>query len=189
MSAQASRSPGPAEGRSPGDRLYKRDFWATENARFTTPHFRMRKVARIAGRIARGQERCDLLDVGCGPTGTLATLLPRNVRYHGIDIAIQQPAVNLVEADILASPITFHDQKFDVIVAQGVFEYLGQFQSQKLAEIADLLKDDGKFIVTYQNFDHRKKEIYWPFSNVQPPAEFRADLSRHFRVERVFAGS
>ena len=144
----------------------------------------MRKVARTIRRVTRGRQ-CDLLDVGCGPA-TLAQLMPAGVRYHGIDIAIQEPAPNLIETDIIEAPIAFGGKTFDVIVAQGMFEYVGRFQSRKFAEIASLLNDGGKFIVTYQNFAHRHKEIYWPYSNVCLPGDFRADLSRFFAVERSF---
>jgi cyclopropane fatty-acyl-phospholipid synthase-like methyltransferase len=166
---------------------YKRDFWAVENRDYEVPHFRMRKLAREVRRIAHGRE-CDLLDIGCGP-GSLESLLPPEVHYHGIDIAISPPAPNLLEMDILAAPISFLGKTFDVIVAQGLFEYLGAFQSQKLAEIAGLMNPDGTFIVTYQNFAHRKKHIYEPYSNVQQPEEFRADLNRYFEVNRRYPGA
>jgi SAM-dependent methyltransferase len=165
-------------------RYYKRDFWAGESDKYVQPHFRMRKVARQVRRATRGRE-CDLLDVGCGPA-TLASLMPPGVHYHGIDIAIPQPAPNLIEMDITEEPISFRGKKFDVVVAQGLFEYVGEFQLQKFAEIADLLNDDGKFILTYQNFAHRKRDIYWPYSNVRLPTDFREDLSRFFKIERSF---
>jgi cyclopropane fatty-acyl-phospholipid synthase-like methyltransferase len=168
-------------------RYYKRDFWADENLKYAEPHFRMRKVAREVRRVTRGRE-CDLLDVGCGPAA-LAVLMPAGVHYHGIDIAIPGPAPNLIEMDILEEPVSFRGKKFDVVVAQGLFEYAGEFQSQKFAEIASLLHDDGKFILTYQNFAHRKREIYWPYSNVRLPGDFREDLSRFFKIERSFPGS
>lgn len=168
-------------------RYYKRDFWAVENLKYVEPHFRMRKVAREVRRVTRGRE-CDLLDVGCGP-GSLASLMPPGVHYHGIDIAIPEPAPNLVEMDIIEEPVSFRGKKFDVVVAQGLFEYVGKFQSQKFAEIAGLLNDGGKFILTYQNFAHRKREIYWPYSNVLLPDDFRKDLGRFFRIERSFPTS
>ena len=168
-------------------RYYKRDTWAIENLKHAEPHFRLRKVARVVDRIADGRP-CDLLDVGCGPAA-LARLMPPAVRYHGIDIAIHEPARNLMELDILENPISFGGKKFDVIVAQGLFEYVGTLQSQKLAEITGLLKAGGKFIVTYQNFTHRKPEIYRLYSNVQQPGDFRADLSRFFTIDRCFAVS
>src|SRR5579863_1853040 len=158
---------------------YKRDFWGAENLKYAEPHFRLRKVARTISRLTEGKQ-CDLLDLGCGPAA-LAHLLPANVHYHGIDIAIQHPAPNLVEMDILAQPISFRGQKFDVITAQGLFEYVGEYQERKLSEIADLLRDDGKFVVTYQNFAHRKHSIYRPYSNVQLPEDFRADLNNFFK--------
>ena len=168
-------------------RYYKRDLWEVENLKHAELHFRLRKVARVVNQVTRGRA-FDLLDVGCGPAA-LARLMPPGVRYHGIDIAIHDPASNLIEADILEKPISFCGKKFDVIVAQGLFEYVGTLQSQKLAEITELLKEGGKFIVTYQNFTHRKPEIYWLYSNVQPPGDFRADLSRFFTIERCFAVS
>jgi SAM-dependent methyltransferase len=165
-------------------RLYKRDFWRTENLKYARPHFRMRKVARVIRGLARGRE-WDLLDVGCGPA-TLGGLLPPNVRYHGIDIAISQPADNLVEQDILEKPIAFKGMRFDVVVAQGLFEYVGEHTAEKFGDIAGLLASDGRFVVTYQNFGHRDREICWPYGNVQQPAEFRSNLTRFFRIERSF---
>jgi cyclopropane fatty-acyl-phospholipid synthase-like methyltransferase len=178
-----------AKGRNGRDRkvtYYKHDFWKTENMKYADVHFRMTKVAWVIRRLAAGRD-CDLLDLGCGP-GTLGRLMPGNVRYHGIDIAIQEPASNLIEMDLLQSPISFHGKRFDLVVAQGLFEYFGDFQVQKFAEISSLMKPDGKFLVTYMNFAHRKKEVYWPYSNVQQPEDFRRDLERFFVVERSFPG-
>lgn len=166
---------------------YKRDFWGVENLKYSEPHYRMRKVSRVIRDVARGRE-CDLLDVGCGPA-TLRHLMPANVHYHGIDIAIPEPAPNLIEMDIIESPIGFRDMRFDIVVAQGMFEYVGEFQSQKFTEIVGLLKPGGKFVLTYQNFAHREKEIYWPYSNVQQPVDFRRELSRFFAIEKAFPGS
>lgn len=166
---------------------YKRDFWIEENLKHSVPHYRLQKVARIANELAGGRE-CDLLDVGCGPA-TLQHLLTGNIRYFGIDIAIHEPAPNLSETDFLEAPIGFGGRQFDIVVAQGVFEYIGEFQDQKLAEIAGLLGQAGTFIVTYTNFDHRNKHLFEAFSNIQPPGEFRQSLARHFRVDRFFPSS
>ncbi|HEV2326197.1 MAG TPA: methyltransferase domain-containing protein [Terracidiphilus sp.] len=169
------------------EKYYKEEFWATENMHYAQPHFRLEKAARIVNRLARGR-RCDLLDVGCGPA-TLARLLDRNISYHGIDIAIHQPAPNLRQYDFLEERIQFNDLKFDIIVAQGVFEYVGRFQDVKLAEIARLLKPDGIFLASYVNFDHLRKSLYEPYSNVQSFGEFRGSLARAFRIERYFPTS
>ena len=59
-------------------------------------------------------------------------LLPANIRYYGIDIAIHNPAPNLMEADLVESEIAFGDKRFDLISALGVFEYVGQSQSRKV---------------------------------------------------------
>ncbi len=111
--------------------------------------------------MAQGKER-DLLDVGCGPA-VLMNLLEKNIHYYGIDIAVHEPAPNLLEADFLEVPIKFGDKQFDIVLAQGVFEYVGEFQSRKFAEISELLRQDGVFIVSYTNFGHRRTQIYAPF--------------------------
>jgi SAM-dependent methyltransferase len=165
-------------------RYYKRDFWSNENLKFTHPHFRLRKSARLINKITRGGE-CDLLDVGCGPA-TLAKLLDGNIRYYGIDIAIHEPAPNLIEADFTETPIEFGGKQFDIVLAQGVFEYVGELQTEKFAEIGALLRPGGKFICSYMNFGHFKKEAYWAFSNIQPVPAFRESLSAYFEVVRSF---
>jgi SAM-dependent methyltransferase len=169
-------------------KYYKRDFWGQENLKFSQPHFRLEKAARLLTKLAAGRE-CDLLDLGCGPAA-LAPLVSPNVHYYGIDIAIQEPAPNLLEADLLASPIRFGDRRFDLVLAQGVFEYLGDHQAEKFAEIAQLLKDeDSTFVVSYVNFGHRDREIYWPYSNIQAMDDFKASLAEHFTIRRQFATS
>jgi SAM-dependent methyltransferase len=161
---------------------YKRDFWSKENLKFSQPHYRLEKSARIINRLARGRE-CTLLDVGCGPA-TLMGLISPNIQYHGIDIAIHDPAPNLIEADFLETPIRFGDKRFDIIVAQGVFEYTADLQSQKFAEIARLLNGNGTFIASYWNFDHRSKQISRPFSNVRSVDDFREGLADYFNIDR-----
>ena len=167
--------------------LYKKEFWSEENRRYSRPHYRLEKAARIINRLAGGGER-DLLDVGCGPA-TVHSFLQPNIHYYGIDIAIHDPAPNLLEADLMETPIGFGSRKFDIILAQGFFEYAGEHQSEKFAEIAKILNPTGVFLVSYVNFDHRKHSIYWPYSNVQPLGEFRRSLERVFKVRRSFPTS
>jgi SAM-dependent methyltransferase len=177
----------PKEGAGNTARYCQRDFWSKENLKFSQPHYRLQKAVRIINRVAQGNE-CTLLDVGCGPA-TLMRLLPSNIQYYGIDMAIHDPAPNLIEADLLKTPIRFADKRFDIIIAQGVFEYMGDFQSQKFAEIASILNDNGTFIVSYWNYGHRNTKIYWAHSNVQAIEDFRGDLARHFNVDRFFPAS
>jgi SAM-dependent methyltransferase len=166
---------------------HKRDFWIKENLHYATPHYRLEKAARIVNRLSEGR-KCDLLDVGCGPAA-LMHLLGTNVHYYGVDIAIHSPAPNLLQADFLESPIRFGDRKFDIIVAQGVFEYAGRFQADKFREIARLLNRGGTFLLSYVNFDHRDPVIYAPYNNVQSFDDFRGCLARFFRVDRFFPTS
>jgi SAM-dependent methyltransferase len=168
-------------------RYYKKDFWSKENLKYSQPHYRLQKSARIIEKLTRGKDQA-LLDVGCGPAA-LMRLLPPNIRYYGIDISIPAPAPNLIETDFVENRIAFDDLRFDIIMAQGVFEYIGNFQSQKFAEIAGLLKEHGTFIVSYVNFGHRDKSIYWPYNNVQPFEDFRKDLGRYFNIDGFFPTS
>jgi SAM-dependent methyltransferase len=170
-----------------GNTLYKKDFWSKENLKYSRPHYRLEKSARIINGLTRGK-KCALLDVGCGPA-TLASLLRPNIQYYGIDIAIHDPAPNLIEADFIETPIQFDGKRFDIVLAQGVFEYMGNAQAQKFTEIAKLLRDGGIFIVSYVNFDHRNRSIYWPYSNVQSLNDFRQSLARHFDIHRLFPTS
>ncbi|HEY9715454.1 MAG TPA: class I SAM-dependent methyltransferase [Chroococcales cyanobacterium] len=169
------------------EKFYKRDFWAEENLRYSKPHFRLAKAARIVNGIARGR-KCELLDVGCGPAA-LASVIDRNIDYYGIDIAIHKPAPNLLQADFVAEPIQFGGRRFDIIVAQGVFEYVGAFQAEKFKEIARLLKPEGKFVASYVNFDHINRFIYEPYSNVQALGSFRESLRGVFHIDRCFPTS
>jgi SAM-dependent methyltransferase len=169
------------------EEYHKRDLWIKENLNYAEPHFRLEKAARIINGIA-GDKRCDFLDVGCGPA-TLMPLLQENIAYHGIDIAIHRPAGNLIQTDFLESPIGFGDKTFDIILAQGVFEYVGSFQAQKFCEIRGLLNKGGTFIVSYVNFNHIDRHVYSLYNNVQSLEEFYKALSRVFHVDRFFPTS
>jgi SAM-dependent methyltransferase len=181
------KATGPGESAGRMARYYKKDFWSTENLKYARPHHRLEKSGRVINRIAGGMPST-LLDIGCGPA-TLQRLLTPNIQYFGIDISIPDPAPNLLEYDFLEAPIGFHGKRFDMVVAQGVFEYVGDFQEQKLEEIAGLLKGSGVFITSYVNFGHRKTDIYWPYSNVQSFDDFYGSLARHFNVKRFFPTS
>ena len=166
---------------------YQREFWSEANLVFSQPHYRLEKCARIIRKLAQGRP-CSLLDVGCGPAA-LRRLLPPNIEYYGMDLAIHDQGANLIEADLLKSPIRFAGRKFNIVLAQGFFEYMADAQSQKFAEIADILDRDGKFIVSYWNYAHRNTQIYFAHSNVRPVAAFREDLARYFNIDRSFPAS
>jgi SAM-dependent methyltransferase len=188
MSGLAKSDAIPTEaGAGRSSQYYKRDVWSEENLKFDEPWYRLEKSTRLITKLARGKE-CSLLDIGCGPA-TMGRMLPPNIKYYGIDIAIHHPAPNLIEADLVEAPIRFRDERFDIVIAQGVFEYLGEFQSQKFAEISQVLNETGTFIVTYTNFGHRKPRIYGLFSNVQPISAFRDNLAQFFKIEKSFPAS
>lgn len=171
------------------DNFNSKDFWLGENLRYAKTYFRLEKCVRIVNALAQGKT-CDLLDVGCGPA-TLARLLQRNITYYGIDIAIHTPAPSLREFDFTQNKIAFDDKRFDIVVAAGVFEYLGNLENQKFSEIASLLNKDGKFVVTYTNFHHMNDRLidHSIYNNIQPIQAFKRDLESYFRVERWFPSS
>jgi SAM-dependent methyltransferase len=171
----------------PHDNYRKRNFWSTENLNYAKPHFRLEKAARIVNKIAR-RRPFELLDVGCGPA-TLSKFLRPNIDYYGIDMAIHTPAPNFIEVDFVENRIRFGSKKFDIVVAQGVFEYVGTHQAEKFAEIKDLLKENGVFLASYVNFDHLRRNIYPMYNNIQTPEQFHRSLKRFFTVDRFFPTS
>jgi len=167
--------------------LYKYDYWIKQNQKHIPAHYRLRKSANIINAMA-GRKEQELLDVGCGPA-TLMRLLRSNIHYYGIDIAIQSPAPNLIQSDVVEEPIRFEDKSFDIVTALGVFEYVSSRQDDKLGEIAELLGERGRFVVTYTNFGHRDRRMFEAFSNVQPLDNFRRNLAHHFVIDKCFPTS
>jgi SAM-dependent methyltransferase len=166
---------------------YNRDFWSKENLKYVEPHFRLEKASHLVNGIARGGT-CDLLDVGCGPA-TLRRLLDKNITYYGIDIAIHDRVPYLIQTDFLQNSVAFEDKRFDIVVAQGVFEYAGALQAKKFAEIRDVLTKKGKFLLSYVNFDHLNIERYHVYNNMQPFDDFQQSLSQFFTIERIIPTS
>lgn len=163
---------------------FKKEFWTTENQRYSEPHFRLQKLAGIVNRFARGRP-CDLLDVGCGPAA-LSRLLEANVRYHGLDIALQSSAPNLRELDFLEHRIDWNGARFDIVVASGLFEYMGHSQEIKLGEIHQILNKDGMFVVSYINFEHIHRIVSPLYNNIQPVRSFKAGLKECFDVRASY---
>jgi len=167
---------------------WNREHWIASTDFYKRPYLRLEKCANIVNSLVETRE-IDLLDIGCGPA-TLVRYLRSNIRYHGIDIAIHKPAANLIEMDVTREPIMFRNKRFDLIVAAGLFEYLGTFQRPKLREIQDLLKEDGKFVVTFTNFAHVHPPLQEPaYNNTTSIQVFLDDLRTFFRVERHFPSS
>ncbi len=154
----AANDPAVSEGNGLATNLYDEEFWRTENLKFGQPWYRLEKSAPLITSLANGK-RCTLLDIGCGPA-TMMGMLPKTIEYFGIDIAIQNPAPNLREIDLVENPIAFDDNRFDIVIAQGVFEYFGAAQQQKFAEIAAILRPAGTFVVSYTKF-RASEEVYF----------------------------
>lgn len=168
------------------ENFLNRDFWIRWVPQ-NDSYFRISKCARLLQNIVQGR-RYDLLDVGCGPA-TLRTLLGSNVNYYGLDIAIHEPAPYLLETDFARNPISFEDKRFDIVVALGVFEFMGRYQDQKFVEISRILKRDGKFIMSYLNWGHFRGPVIPICNNVQPITELTKSLQRVFHLEKCFPAS
>jgi SAM-dependent methyltransferase len=166
------------------DKYQARSFWAQENLTYSRPNFRMRKCAALLNQMAGGR-RCDLLDIGCGPA-SLRSLLDPNVHYFGLDIALQTRAPYLRELDFASNPIAFGRKRFDVVVALGVFEYMGSREQEKFLEIRRLLKNGGRFVMSYLNFGHLRRVVLPIYNNVQSIADITRSLETSFRIERRF---
>jgi SAM-dependent methyltransferase len=165
----------------------KKDYWIVENRQYAVPSFRLCKCARMIDALANGKP-CTLLDVGCGPAA-LRALLPRNIDYYGIDIAIQASAEYLREVDFAAGPISYDGRRFDFVTGLGILEYMGTLQTRKFQEIAKLLKPDGKLIFSYINFGHLRLRIWPNYNNVQSIAAMKNSLRGIFQVEQCFPAS
>jgi cyclopropane fatty-acyl-phospholipid synthase-like methyltransferase len=164
-----------------------RDYWIVENAQYTEPSFRLKKCAAFINKMAGTRSR-SLLDVGCGPAA-LRPLLCQNIDYCGVDIAIHQPAPFLREVDIAKQPIAFDNRRFDFVTALGFLEYMGGKQSSKFLEIRKILKDDGKFILSYINFGHFRGRVWPNYNNVQSVEEMKKALNEYYHVDTYFPAS
>lgn len=164
-----------------------RDYWIVENAQYVEPSFRLKKCAAFINRMAATRPS-SLLDVGCGPAA-LRPLLRQNIDYCGIDIAIHQPVPFLREIDIAGQPIKFDDRRFDFVTALGFFEYMGGKQGSKFLEIRKILKDEGKFILSYINFGHVRGKVWPNYNNVQSVDEMTKALRAYYRVDKCFPAS
>jgi SAM-dependent methyltransferase len=164
-----------------------RDYWIVENALYAEPSFRLKKCASVINELA-GDRECTLLDVGCGPAA-LRPLLKPNVHYHGIDIAIHQNVPYLMECDIAKQTIAWENKRFDFVVALGFFEYMGHQQKLNFEEIRNILKDDGKFMISYINFRHFRRKVWPNYNNVQSFGEMKKGLEQVFHVDKTFPAS
>ena len=162
-------------------------WWQEENLKYSQPHYRLEKCARIVNLLSKGRE-CDLLDIGCGPA-TLSRLLHKNIHYFGIDLATHERSPNLMEMNLVENEISFQNRVFDLIVAQGFFEYVGGYQKKKFSEIERILKADGRFVATYMNFSHLNRRVYPMYNNVMPLNNFIRELASVFRIESCFPTS
>lgn len=113
---------------------------------------RIRKYASIVKNILN--ENDSLLDIGCY-TAELYDLLPKNIRYFGVDFdnkAIEiskSKGLNAVKLNLDNEEIAFKE-KFDVIIAAEILEHLAD-PARMMIQIKNLLKESGKVIISLPN--------------------------------------
>ncbi|HEY8192090.1 MAG TPA: methyltransferase domain-containing protein [Alphaproteobacteria bacterium] len=113
-------------------------------------------------RDAAGGKMGSVLDIGTG-TGSLATLFRDHaystgeaVKIAGVDLSLpmlkqgknKNAAGLLAQADITDKHLPFQDQKFDVVTASGVLDFVGSLDNLA-AEMARVAGNDGIVAVTY----------------------------------------
>jgi ubiquinone/menaquinone biosynthesis C-methylase UbiE len=114
-----------------------------------------------------------ILDAGMGPGRLVAELDWRGSIVTGIDSSEEMVArararlphleKRLIKAEVERLP--FDDSEFDAVVATGVLEYL-EDRSLGLAELARVLKPDGRLIVSIPN--HVSPYALWSHLVVYP---------------------
>ena len=146
----------------------------------------------------------ELLDAGMGPGRLLADLHRRGWDAHGVDASAAMVAAararlpdagdRLAQASIERLP--FEDERFDVVAATGVLEYVDDVPAA-VAELARVLRPGGRALISMPNpvapYVLWRQAIFYPAVRVVKAAlrmprparpKRRAPLGRR-RVERV----
>jgi ubiquinone/menaquinone biosynthesis C-methylase UbiE len=169
----------------------RRGLWV-----LNTPYRRLLSAAEItaADRV---------LDVGCGLASLLIALaerIPFQSPAIGIDVSeelIQQAAREVRRAGqedrikVLASPAThlpFADGAFDVVFSSHVIKHLDdRALGQAFAEIARVLKPDGRFLFWEFRKTPRSALLFWSArtTGLPPPFQLRTDAELQAALERA----
>lgn len=103
----------------------------------------------------------DVLDIGVGTGQTSKIFIDQEANVTGIDISEKMLAVakskfkfkKLIKHDIEQGLINlFPQEKFDIIVAVGILEFIEDIK-KTLGEMKQLLKKDGLIVFTYEIFE------------------------------------
>jgi len=122
------------------------------------PHIGLRMRASVIFRMLGGKRHGRVLDAGCGPGTYSLTLASNGFEVSGFDINKKKVSQAIKISRELDIPVNFsvanvyHLKKyksncFDVVICSDVLEHLKN-DSLAVKELARLLKDDGKLIIT-----------------------------------------
>ncbi len=176
-----------------------RDWGYGQRTRFDLEWQRMPEFDAIRSAVGDCEDKC-VLDAGCG-FGPMTSTVKKAARVVGIDFSLQgllhfqfpdPDRVDLIQGDVCRMPL--RDNVFDLVISSQVIEHLPsrELRLKFIAETARLLKPGGYFVITVYNAARREagepKEGFHEsgiFYHMYDVEEFREDLSRSLRVERM----
>lgn len=111
-------------------------------------------IARMCRIATRGQEPGRLLDIGCGSGDFGLGMQQRGWRVQGLDISAEAVALARQKGlDVVLGQLPdaeYEDESFDLITMWDVLEHLHDPRAY-LVRTAQLLKPEGRFVVTLPN--------------------------------------
>jgi len=150
----------------------------------STRNFFWRDLSFI-GDYAKAKDK--IFDFGCGNGRILEILQDKNIQYWGADVS--RKLINLAKTKYpqfkehfskieVEESLPFKENFFNLVFSIAVFHHFPpKYQKKKIKEIYDLLKPDGKIILTAWNLDQdnlipskkwetiSEKEAYISFQN------------------------
>lgn len=128
---------------------------------------------------------CDkLLDMGCY-RGFLSTLLPKSVRYYGIDFKKYNKNLNMRVQNLnKKTKLPYPSKHFDIIIASGILEHLF-YPDKVMMEIKRVLRDDGVVVVSLPNEKNLRARIDLLLGRDPPSIEEQVTKHHWFFTPKV----
>jgi len=159
--------------------------------------FQMMTGIRSARRKYRDYIRAEpglqILDIGCGP-GSFASYLPRDIKYLGIDTnsayietARKKYAIPGFEFECASvSDITFHDRKYDRVLAIGVLHHLNDKEVDILMREARSCLDSKGFLFCVDPVYHEGQGILSKFVTSMDRGRFVRTEEEYKRLAKPY---